>query len=199
MFCFDEFLGVLKSGAYICVYNAVFFADFFPRCPACKASNNSMHRHPSPSHRRLPMADRGIDHNSFIHPVTSMRVRGVATLTLAETHTQRWEALLGSACTSISPQELSASDSAAIIRFRRHLSKARRRRRSGRRSGFFQFPHAWALIAERTGRALSTDSSRDSLLRPWRRHCRYTDAQCQAGAVDQPDGEVAAQLVGPRG
>ena len=45
-FCFDEFLGVLKSRPYIRVYNTVFFTDFFPGCPTCKASNNSMHRLP---------------------------------------------------------------------------------------------------------------------------------------------------------
>ena len=50
LFCFDEFLGVLKSGPYIRVYNAECFTNFVAGQPACKASNNSMHRYPSPPH-----------------------------------------------------------------------------------------------------------------------------------------------------
>ena len=66
-FGFNEILGVLKSGPYIRICNAIFFADFFPGRPAGKASNDAVHRHSSPSHHRFPMTDRGIEHDSFIH------------------------------------------------------------------------------------------------------------------------------------
>ena len=74
-FCFYELLRVLKSRPYIRVDNAIFLTDFFWGCPTCKAPNNSVHWHSGSAHRRLAMTDRGIDYDSFIHPMTSMLLR----------------------------------------------------------------------------------------------------------------------------
>ena len=71
-FCFYEFLSVLKSSPYIRVGNAIFLTDFFWGCPTCKVPDNSVHGHSGPPHHRLAMTDRGIDCDSFIHPLTSM-------------------------------------------------------------------------------------------------------------------------------
>ena len=67
-FCFHECLRVLKSGPYIHVDNAIFFADFFWVCSSCEAPNNSVHWHSGSPNHRLAMTDRGIDYDSFIYP-----------------------------------------------------------------------------------------------------------------------------------
>ena len=71
-FCFYELLSVLKGCPYIRLYNAIFLTDFIWGCSTCKAPDNSVHWHSGPPHHRLAMTDRRIDHDSFIHSMTSM-------------------------------------------------------------------------------------------------------------------------------
>ena len=68
---FYEFLGILKRGPYIRVYNAVFLTHLLGAGPARKAPDDSVYRHPRSAHHRLAMTDRGIDCDPFIHLVTA--------------------------------------------------------------------------------------------------------------------------------